>query len=171
MKPLQDAFSPEVMAELATPVHPHSLEVTDCGAKWYVIAVSTRKAERELSRRRFGIYVPVVIETVISRGRKRERPVPIVAGYAFVFFWETDANLQRLVSTSGVTSVLGWIDDVEIDKLRYKESCQQLDANARLVVKQDILRKVHRKRVGASRRKKHSRAAAAKRRGKAEAVA
>ncbi|MES5486559.1 hypothetical protein QMZ05_27690 [Bradyrhizobium sp. INPA03-11B] len=50
MKPLQDAFSLDVTAELAKPVQ-----------------------------------------------HKRERPVSVIAGYVFVFFWETDANLQRVV--------------------------------------------------------------------------
>ncbi|MCP1832816.1 transcription termination/antitermination NusG family protein [Bradyrhizobium sp. USDA 4545] len=161
MKPWLEELSPEVRAELARPVQafdPRDADVDGPVARWYVVSVFSRDAERELARRRFGIYVPAYLETIISRGRKSELWVPIMPGYVFVLLWETDANYQRLARTAGVDKVLGWIKDVEIHKLRYHESCEQLDEQQREAMRERLLRRVQRKRVG-SRRKKHSRKA------------
>lgn len=99
MKPIAEALanlSPEARAELARPVltfDPRDAEMTeDRGARWYVVSVYSRAAEAELAKRRFGIFVPVIAERVVQRGRLGTRHVPLVPGYVFVFFWETDAN-------------------------------------------------------------------------------
>lgn len=173
MKPWLEELSPEVRAELARPVQafdPRDADVDGSVARWYVVSVFSRDAENELAKRRFGIYVPACRETIISRGRKRDVWMQIMPGYVFVLVWETDANLQRLARTSGVEKVIGWIEDYEIDRLRYRERCEQLDEQQREALRERLLRRAQRKRPGTSRRKKHSRAAA-KRRGKAETTA
>ncbi|ODM71691.1 transcription termination/antitermination NusG family protein [Bradyrhizobium elkanii] len=162
MKPWLDELSPEVRAELAKPVQsfdPRDAEVDGSAARWYVVSVFTREAERELAKRRFGIYVPAYLETIVARGRKIDVWVQIMPGYVFVLLWETDANLQRVARTNGVDKVLGWIEDTEIHKLRYLESCEQLDEQQREAARERVLRRLQRKRVGGSRRKKRSRKA------------
>lgn len=163
---LPAAFSPEVLAQFSTkgqaelmrpysPVDPRFAQLEQGAVpRWYVVEIKSREVERELAKRRFGIYVPETIETIISRGRKVDRAMPMIGGYVFVFLWETDANWQRLVRTWGVTLVLGWVEDKEIDRLRYLENCERLDAAAREVVKQEVLSRVRMPRRKKSRRLK-----------------
>lgn len=156
MKPLSEAFSPEVMAELARPFRtfdPRDAEFTeDVEARWYVVSIFSRDAEIELAKRRFGIFVPVVDETIIVRGRKVVRHVPVVAGYVFVFLWETDTNWMRVARTPRVDKILGWVTDEEIDKLRFQENCEQIDADAAHTVTMSVVRAA-RQRLGRKRRK------------------
>lgn len=164
---LPAAFSPEVLAALARPYSPIDLnvaELTHRAPKWYVVEIRNRDVEAELIKRRFGIYVPEFDEMFIVRGRKVERRMPLVAGYVFVFLWETDANWQRVTTTPGVVSILGWLADDEIDRLRQTENGERLDARGRARLKQRLLRKVQ----PMPKRKKGRRV---KRRGKASAAA
>lgn len=166
MKPLSTAFSPDVLAELAKPVQafdPRDAELTEgTEARWYVVSVFSRSTEAELAKRRFGIFVPALAEKVVVRGRLVTRHTPLVAGYVFVFLWETDANWLRVATTPGVEKILGWVKDSEIHKLRFEESCEQMDAEARRNVAMSVVRSA-RKRPGTSRRKLRK----SKRRGKA----
>jgi transcription antitermination factor NusG len=154
---LPEAFSAEVMAELARPVAPYDprdAELAEGAAvRWYVVSIFSRDAEIQLTRRRFGIFVPATEETVIVRGRKVTRHVPLVAGYVFVLLWETDANWLRVAKTAGVDKILGWVSDVEVEKLRWQESCEQMDADSRRRVAISVVRAA-RKRPGMSRRKR-----------------
>ncbi|MBR0855651.1 transcription termination/antitermination protein NusG [Bradyrhizobium liaoningense] len=158
---LPAAFSPEVLAALArpyVPVDPRAAELVDgIKPRWYVVEVKSREVEKELAKRRFGIYVPETIETVVCRGRKFDRATPMIGGYVFVFLWGTDANWQRLARTYGVTQILGWIDDEEIDRLRFEENCERLDAAAREKIRQRVLMYVH-KRMKRKQRRKSRRA-------------
>jgi transcriptional antiterminator NusG len=180
---LPAAFSPEVMAEMlsadaraemARPWSPVDPNVAELGplARWYVLEVRNRDVEADLIKRRFGIYVPEFEETIISRGRKVERRGPLIPGYVFVFLWdvgvqhphdEADANWMRAVTTPGVTAILGWLPDEEIDRLRAIENGERLDSRARARLQERILRKVR-----PSVRRKGRRL---KRRGKAAALA
>jgi hypothetical protein len=141
LKPLSDAFSPEVMAEMAKPVQtfdPRCAQMVEgVEPKWYVVEIYSRHAEKELARRRFGLY-----------------RTPIMPGYVFVFLWDTDANWSRLEATPAVSTILGWIDDSEIDRVRFLDNCEYVSEDAASRAKARVLRKVHRKRMGSSRRKK-----------------
>ena len=172
MKPIAEALanlSPEVRAELARPVltfDPRDAEMTEGKeARWYVVSVFSRSAEAELAKRRFGIFVPAVAEEAVERGRivtrHVPRHVPLVPGYVFVFFWETDANWLRVATTPAVDKILGWVTDGQIDKLRFQESCEQMDAEARRKVAMSVVRSA-RRRVGPVKRKRGK----SKRRGK-----
>ncbi|WP_027517857.1 transcription termination/antitermination NusG family protein [Bradyrhizobium sp. WSM1417] len=125
-------------------------------AKWYVVEVYASEQHDvavELAKHRFGVYVPVISETVILRGRKIDRRIPLLSGYVFVFMWFNDRHWRWISDTPGVVSILGWIDDREIHRVRFEESCEQLSAEDRRKVEQRVLSKLH-KRAGSSRRKK-----------------
>jgi transcriptional antiterminator NusG len=152
-----DDLSPEAKAELAKPARmfdPRDAEMTeDKAARWYVVQVYSRAAESELAKRRFGIFVPATVDETVVRGRKVERHTPIVPGYVFVFFWETDANWLRVVTTPAVEKIIGWVTDEQIDRLRFEESCEQLDVEAQRKSVESVVRSA-RKRPGMSRRKR-----------------
>lgn len=162
-----DDLSPEAKAELARPARrfdPRDAEVTEGkAARWYVVQVFSRAAEAELAKRRFGIFVPAVAEKVVSRGRLVMRHTPIVPGYVFVFFWETDANWLRVVTTPAVEKIIGWVTDEQVDRLRFEESCEQIDVEARREIAMKVVRSA-RKRPGKLKRRRGKN----KRRGKSE---
>jgi transcription antitermination factor NusG len=129
MKPLSDAFSPEVVAELSRPYEPRdprNAEIVEGRSpRWYVVEVyaseQTAVAD-ELAGHRFGIYVPEVDETVIKRGRKIDRRVPMFSGYLFVFMWPSDQHWRWLADTPGVIAIVGSLTDDEIDIVRKVEN-------------------------------------------------
>lgn len=125
MKPLSDAFSPEVVAELSRPVEAHNPRnaeiVQDSEPSWYAVEVfASAQADvaTEFAERRFGIYIPEVDETVIKRGRKIDRRVPLFSGYIFVFMWPSDQHWRWIADTPGVVAVVGRLTDEEIDIVR-----------------------------------------------------
>jgi transcription antitermination factor NusG len=125
-------------------------------AKWYVVEVYASEQHDvalELAKHRFGVYVPVVKETVIQRGRKIDRNVPLLSGYIFVFMWFSDQHWRWISDTRGVVSILGWVLDKDVHRVRFEESCEQLGAAGRVRMKERVLAKIH-KRAGSSRRKK-----------------
>jgi transcription antitermination factor NusG len=125
-------------------------------ARWYVVEVYASEQHDvavELAKHRFGVYVPVISETVVLRGRKIDRHIPLLSGYVFVFMWFNDRHWRWISDTPGVVSILGWIDDREVHRVRFAESCEQLGAEDRSKIEQRVLSKLH-KRVGSSRRKK-----------------
>ncbi|UPT93911.1 transcription termination/antitermination NusG family protein [Bradyrhizobium barranii subsp. apii] len=160
---LPAAFSPEVLAQFSAkgrvellrpyvPVDPRFAQVEEgIRPRWYVVEIKSREVEKELAKRRFGIYVPETVETIILRGRKIDRATPMIGGYVFVFLWETDANWQRLARTYGVTAILGWIEDEEIDRLRFEENCERLSPVTRAAIKRRVMRGI--KRLPAQKRK------------------
>jgi transcription antitermination factor NusG len=163
---LPKAFSPEQFAELLSDAakaemakprrafDPRDAEIGGSSVRWYVVSVFSRDAEVELAKRRFGIFVPAIEETIISRGRKRERHVPLVPGYVFVLLWETDENWSRVANTPAVDKILGWVSDKEVDKLRAQELGDQLDANTRRKAVVRVIHGVRKRRPRASRRMK-----------------
>lgn len=153
---LAELLSDAAKAEMARPrraFDPRDAEIDGSTVKWYVVSIYSRDAEIELAKRRFGIFVPAVEETIILRGRKVERHVPLVPGYVFVLLWETDANWSRVANTDGVDRILGWVPDKEIDQLRFQEGCEQIDARVR---RKAVVRVIQgaRKRQRPSRRMK-----------------
>ncbi|MDX3971146.1 MAG: transcription termination/antitermination NusG family protein [Bradyrhizobium sp.] len=122
-------------------------------ARWYVVQVFSRAAEAELAKRRFGIFVPALAEKVVSRGRLVIRHTPIVPGYVFVFFWETDANWIRVMTTPAVERIIGWVTDEQIDRLRWEESCEQVDVEVRREHALKVVRSA-RRRPGRLKRKR-----------------
>jgi transcriptional antiterminator NusG len=126
-------------------------------AKWYVVEVYASEQHDvafELAKHRFGVYVPVVKETVVLRGRKIDRNVPLLSGYIFVFMWFSDQHWRWISDTRGVIAILGWVEDKDVHHVRFAESYEQMDASGRSKVQQRVLSKVHQKRTGSSRRKK-----------------
>ncbi len=129
MTKLPDAFSADVMAELARPAErrdPHYAQIVgEKVPRWFVVEVfASAQAEvaAELAEHRFGIYVPELDETVIKRGRKIDRRVPMFKGYVFVFMWYSDQHWQWITNTPGVLAVVGSLTDAEVDIVRKIEN-------------------------------------------------
>jgi transcription termination factor NusG len=129
MKELWDAFSPDVMAELARPVRtydPRDAEIiADVVPNWCIIEVHEprqRDVEKALIDHRFGIYVPEVEKTFLSRGRKSERLSPMFPGYIFVFVWGLWQHYARIRFIPGVLQVMGAVDDRIVDEVRTFEN-------------------------------------------------
>lgn len=135
MKPIAEALadlSPEVRAELAKPFEPrdprHAEIVPGKDPRWYVVEVfaseQTSVAET-LAGHRFGVYVPEVEETVVRRGRKFDRRVPMFSGYLFVFMWYSDQHWQCISGIRGVVGIVGSLTDAEIDVVREIENSKR----------------------------------------------
>ncbi len=129
MKPLSDAFSPEVMAELSRPVQsydPRDAQIVP-GTKpiWYVFEIASRKVEADLIKRRFGIYVPMCEEVTVERGRKIDRKSLLFPGYVFVFFWATIENYSKVAGIRGIISSIGELTDEELNKIRVLENYER----------------------------------------------
>lgn len=129
MKSLSTVFSPDVMAELARPVEVYGLRNAEIiegkTPEWHVVEVYASAqvdVADELEKHRFGIYVPEVDETVVRRGRKIDRRVPMFSGYIFVFMWYSDQHWQFITSTPGVMGIVGALTDAEIDIVREIEN-------------------------------------------------
>lgn len=135
MKRIAEALkdlSPEVRAELAKPFEPrdprHAEIVAGKDPKWYVVEVfaSTQvEVANALAEHRFGVYVPEVEETVVRRGRKIDRRVPMFSGYVFVFMWYSDQHWQRITGLPGVVEIVGTLSDAEIDIVRAVENTKR----------------------------------------------
>jgi transcriptional antiterminator NusG len=95
---------------------------------WFVLEVhapAQASVAAELAQRRFGIYIPEVEETVVSRGRKIERRAPMFSGYIFVFMWFTWDHFSWIVNTNGVVDLVGKLTDAEIDIVRAMENTKR----------------------------------------------
>jgi len=136
MNELKQAFSPEVVAELAKPVMSFDSRNAEMARgvtpAWYVIETNPRRERKvadELVSRRFGIFVPEIEETIVRRGRKFERKSLMFTSYIFVFLWLTDENYARIKHLDDVMRFLTMddgkpavISDHEIDILRAIEN-------------------------------------------------
>lgn len=129
MKPLSDAFSPEVVAELSRPYEPRdprNAEIVEgLSPKWYVVEVYASEQStvaEELAGHRFGVYLPEVDETIVKRGRRIDRRAPLFSGYLFVFMWPTIQHWRWLADTPGVVGIVGSLTDEEIDRVRGVEN-------------------------------------------------
>lgn len=128
MKPLSDAFSPEVMAELARPVRsydPRAAQIVPgVDPEWCLAEVYSRSVEGELAKRRFGIYVPERRETLVVRGRKVDRRSAMFPGYVFVFLWNGAGNWHRLLAIDGVAGIIGAVNHEQMHLIRAVENAQ-----------------------------------------------
>jgi transcriptional antiterminator NusG len=125
MKELRDAFSPEVLAELARPIltyDPGAMQLDGVEPTWGVFELASRKVEAELIKKRFGIYVPECEETIVRRGRKIERRLPLFPGYVFVLMPFTDENWNRIFNIRGVIAGIGSLSWDDVDKVRTLEN-------------------------------------------------
>ncbi|KGT75808.1 hypothetical protein MA20_31960 [Bradyrhizobium japonicum] len=135
MKPIAQALedlSPEVRAELLRPAQsrdPRYAEIVDgLDPRWHVVEVfASAQAEvaEVLIGHRFGVYVPEVEETIIRRGRKVDRRVPMFSGYLFVFMWYSDQHWQCISNIPGVVEIVGALSDAEIDVVRTMENMKR----------------------------------------------
>lgn len=135
MKPIAQAFedlSPEVRAELLRPAQsrdPRYAEIVEgLDPRWHVVEVFASAqvdVAAALAEHRFGVYVPEVEETVIRRGRKLDRRVPMFSGYLFVFMWYSDAHWQCISNIPGVVEIVGALTDAEIDVVRAIENMKR----------------------------------------------
>lgn len=129
MKSLSTVFSPEVMAELERPMQsrdPRFAEIVEGGTpSWHVVEVfASAQADvaAELAEHRFGVYVPEVDETIVKRGRKIDRRVPMFSGYVFVFAWYSDQHWHWISNMPGVIAIVGELADEDIDRVRWVEN-------------------------------------------------
>lgn len=125
---LEDALSPEVKAELARPVSAFDSRMAQIGegeAKWVLAQLFSRDAETQIAKRCFGLYVPESRETLVRRGRKVDLRRPMFPGYALVFMWLNDGNWNRLIACEGVISMIGALNDEEVDLIRAVENKQE----------------------------------------------
>jgi transcription antitermination factor NusG len=114
------------LAELAQLRDPRCAEIVgSVGPQWHVVEVfasAQAQVATELAQRRFGIYVPEIEETIVKRGRKFDRRVPMFSGYVFVCMWFSDQHWQWITDTEGVVGVVGALTDEEIDIVRRIEN-------------------------------------------------
>lgn len=99
--------------------------VEGCDPIWVVIEIIARMhadVYKELVGHRFGIYVPEVDETVIKRGRKIDRRVPLFSSYMFVFYWPSDRHWSLIANTPGIVEIVGKLSEAEIDIVRAVEN-------------------------------------------------
>lgn len=135
MKPIAQALeelSPEVRAELLRPAQsrdPRYAEIVEgLDPRWHVVEVFASaqvEVAAALAEHRFGVYVPEVEETVVRRGRKFDRRVPMFSGYLFVFMWYSDAHWQCISGIPGVVEIVGSLTDAEIDIVRAIENMKR----------------------------------------------
>ena len=129
MVELKPEFSPEVMAELAKSVptfDPRFAQViAGVDPKWCLVEVYARAAEPQIAKRRFGLYVPEMRETIVRRGRKIDLRRPMFPGYVLVFMWPGGGNWDRLRACEGVIGLVGALHDEEVDLIRAVENKQQ----------------------------------------------
>lgn len=139
MKELCSAFSDDVLVELARPLVSHDPRnaemVAGVAPTWHLIETysnSEREVALELSKRRFGVFVPEVEEIVIRRGRKLDCVRPMFPGYLFVFVWDVLGHRDRIENISGVMRLVFFhdgkpavISDKMIDQIRAVENSKR----------------------------------------------
>lgn len=124
---ISDALSPEVRAELMRPAQtfdPRVAQVGEGQARWVLVQLFSRDAERDIARKCFGLYVPEEREKTIRRGRRVDLRRPMFPGYALVFMWLNDGNWNRLMACDGVSSIIGPLHDEEVTLIRAVENKQ-----------------------------------------------
>lgn len=136
---LPEAFSAELMAELARPFSrfdPRDAElVPGVTPVWHVVetfAHRERDVAAELVARRFGIFVPEEEETIVQRGRKVDRVSLMFPGYIFVFVWDVLSHRSRIEAIDGVLRLIMDVDgiplfltDDEINQIRAVENSKR----------------------------------------------
>jgi transcription antitermination factor NusG len=120
MKPTADYLpSPEVNAALAEPILTFDRRAAEIvpgeGPKWYLLEVfetAQREVQKELSKRRFGIFVPETEVVEVKRGRKISRRIILFPGYIFVFVWDIERHWSRVMDVPGVIQIMASADGI-----------------------------------------------------------
>jgi transcriptional antiterminator NusG len=103
-------------------------------AAWYVVETMPaheRIAAGHLAGRRFGVYVPETEQVEVRRGRRDKFKRPMFPGYLFVFTWEIDRNVGKIMACPGVWRMMligdrfAVLPDAAIDKIREIENAYQ----------------------------------------------
>lgn len=92
--------------------HPLNAQiVVDCTPRWHVVI--TRPGEEGIASghligRRFGVYQPMETRQYPAcRGRAAySRNLPLFRGYLFVFVWDINAHVRRIMACPGISRVL-----------------------------------------------------------------
>jgi len=126
----------EFMEQPAMTYDPRNAELLPGAPAWYVIEVwpgAERKVGDELVARRFGIYVPQSIETVVRRGRKFDQMQLLFPGYIFAFVWDVLQHRARIERIPGVSRVILDVNgvplplsDVQVGYITMVENGQRL---------------------------------------------
>jgi transcriptional antiterminator RfaH len=77
--------------------------------RWYLVRTKPKAegtALRNLERQGYGVYFPRLSQSLRSRGRWRDRVVPLFPGYLFMRLDEGEQPLSPAQSTPGVAAVV-----------------------------------------------------------------
>lgn len=120
---------------LHDPIIAHIRPGTKAG--WYVVVVlpgHENVASGHLIGRRFGVFDPFGMVTVVMRGRKRTKHQRLLPGYLLVFAWDIEDQKDRIRNCPGVVDILKRPDgsaadvpDVLVDYLQGKEIARSAD--------------------------------------------
>lgn len=98
---------------------------------WYIVCTQAGQdgvAAGHLIGRRFGVYQPLYPNTTVVRGRKVTRMLRMFPGYLFIFAWDIDRHVRRILAVPGVSRLLSIEDkpvrvpDALIDDIRAAEN-------------------------------------------------
>lgn len=87
----------------------HAEIVPGCTPNWHILVCQANNeqiAAGHLIGRGFGTYLPQFTETVVERGRKKDRTWNMFPGYLFLFVWDIHFHWRRIMSCVGVGGVL-----------------------------------------------------------------
>lgn len=107
-------------------------------AYWYLVetfAGDDVKAMRWLARRKFGVFRPMQQRQDKRNGTKLQGWQPAFPGWLFVYTWDIDRMLRRILSLPGVLRVLSdpvsqspvpipswFVEDLRNESFRYKDN-------------------------------------------------
>ena len=101
---------------------------------WFALYTKARQEKslaRELLKYRIPFYLPLVRKTSVSRGRKTDFPVPLFAGY--VFLYGAEEERVRSLATNRVSRVLR-VEHPEQFVFDLRQLRQLIAANAPLTI-------------------------------------
>jgi transcription antitermination factor NusG len=100
----------EKAAQNAERIGPKDAElVPDISGRWYILTTMPNHegiAAGHLIARRFGVFHPQAYVKYVTRGRKREVMRNLFPGYLFVFVWDIERHMRRLLSVPGVNGLV-----------------------------------------------------------------
>jgi len=133
----------------------------DCIGKWHVVVTAPNQENKvvdHLAERQFGVYLPIIKRTVVSRGYRRPYAQKMFPGYVFVFGWGLDYQQRRILAVPGVkrllhneAGILIVVADSDICKIEAVEA--QNDEEVRAAV-QEVVNADERARKPAPKRSK-----------------
>lgn len=146
----------EIAAEIEAKCGPYRAEIVpDCSPSWHLVrsapSLESRAAKR-LMDRGFGVYLPMIREYRVSRGRKVRHSELFFPGYVFLFVWDVKKHWRRIKSCSGVQGVVCVdeqpivVPDSVINKLQGLEMIQDDDTWKGLATVVDVKEKKPKRR-------------------------